>query len=192
MVVWDPFVLAAAPAHPLMRQEGPAAPDILNDAQVLLLDDGHCLRDQALAMCQRSGAREESFRATSLATLVQVVSGSQSVTLLPSLAVPVENRRAQIRTRPFAAPAPGRTVALAWRRQSPLGPALVAVARTCRAAIAPDHVMPGPAEYVVIVRPAFGHEDEDARRARDAEAAAHRHEIFAMKNRRECRQAARA
>ena len=139
-------VRARGGAHPLMRQDGPAAPDILSDEQVLLLDDGHCLRDQALAMCQRSGAREESFRATSLATLVQVVSGSQSVTLLPSLAVPVENRRAQIRTRPFAAPAPGRTVALAWRRRSPLGPALVAVARTCRAAIAPDHLSPGPAD----------------------------------------------
>ena len=165
MVVWDPFLLAAAPAHRLMRHDGPAAPDILSDEQVLLLDDGHCLRDQALAMCQRSGAREESFRATSLATLVQVVSGSQSVTLLPSLAVPVENRRAQIRTRPFAAPAPGRTVALAWRRRSPLGPALVAVARTCRAAIAPDHPSSRARRYAVIVRPAFGHEDEDARRA---------------------------
>jgi LysR family transcriptional regulator, hydrogen peroxide-inducible genes activator len=132
VVTWDPFVLAAAPDHPLVQGADPATLDVLSDGQVLLLDDGHCLRDQALAVCERSGAREESFRATSLATLVQVVSSTQCVTLLPSLALAVENRRAQIRTRPFAAPQPGRTLALAWRKRSSLAPALAAVAAVFR------------------------------------------------------------
>ena len=66
---------------------------MLDGAPIFLLDEGHCFRDQALQLCARAGAHETGFRATSLATLVQMVSASGGVTLLPSIALPVENRR---------------------------------------------------------------------------------------------------
>jgi LysR family hydrogen peroxide-inducible transcriptional activator len=100
----------------------------LKGASVLLLDDGHCLRDQVLGLCRRAGATEAGLRGTSLATLVQMVSASEGVTLLPSVALPVENRRGQLRTRPFAGPGPGRTLALAWRRGAALADPLAQVA----------------------------------------------------------------
>jgi LysR family hydrogen peroxide-inducible transcriptional activator len=128
----DPFVLAASAHHPLVKPSSPAPAAVLDGANVLLLDDGHCFREQALTFCAKSSATEQSFRATSLATLVQMVSAGSSVTLLPSLAVPVENRRGQLRTRRFASPAPGRTLALAWRRGSALRTPLAALADTIR------------------------------------------------------------
>jgi len=128
----DPFVLAAAPGHPLVRSKRPIDPGELAGAEVLLLEDGHCLRDQALAICSSTGATEAGYRATSLATLVQMVGASSGVTLLPSLAVPVENRRSQLATRPFVRPVPGRTLALVWRRGSALQTTLEGVGRTLR------------------------------------------------------------
>jgi LysR family hydrogen peroxide-inducible transcriptional activator len=92
------------------------------------------LRDQALAHCSSARAHELEFRATSLSTLVQMVAGGAGVTLLPELAVPTEARRAQISLRPFAAPGPGRTLALVWRKRSALGPALRRIAAVARAA----------------------------------------------------------
>jgi len=132
----DPFVLAAAPGHPLVRSKRPIAPEELDGAEVLLLEDGHCLRDQALAICANAGATEAGYRATSLATLVQMVGASSGVTLLPSLAVPVENRRGQLVTRPFVRPVPGRTLALVWRRGSARQATLESVGRTLRTALA--------------------------------------------------------
>jgi LysR family hydrogen peroxide-inducible transcriptional activator len=112
----DPFVLAAAPGHPLVRSKRPIDPGELEGAEVLLLEDGHCLRDQTLAICSHAGATEAGYRATSLATLVQMVGSSSGVTLLPALALPVENRRSQLATRPFVRPVPGRTLALSAPR----------------------------------------------------------------------------
>jgi LysR family hydrogen peroxide-inducible transcriptional activator len=129
----DAFVLAGRSTHPLVNTNGRAATSSLNSAHVLLLDDGHCLRDQALKVCKRSGALESSFRATSLGTLVQMVSASDSVTLLPSLAVAVENRRGQLKIRRFTAPEPGRTLIMAWRRGAPVSTPLKALAETIRA-----------------------------------------------------------
>lgn len=136
----DPFVLAAPAGHPLVAGRGPAKLSALARESVLLLDDGHCLRDQALAVCSRARARELEFRATSLPILAQMVAGGAGVTLLPQLAVATEAARAQLAVRPFAAPAPGRTIALVWRRRSPLGPALrqlAAAAREATAALLP-------------------------------------------------------
>lgn len=141
----DPFVLAAPARHALARARGPARLDELRGASVLLLDDGHCLRDQALAVCARARARELDFRATSLGTLVQMVAAGRGVTLLPALAVPLETRRARIKTRPFAAPAPRRTIALVWRRRSSRAAALREVARIARAAWQRGPAAPGPA-----------------------------------------------
>ncbi|HEX4404519.1 MAG TPA: LysR substrate-binding domain-containing protein [Polyangia bacterium] len=132
----DPFVLATPLKHALGARTTPARPAELRDADVLLLDDGHCFRDQALAFCATAKAHELEFRATSLSTLAQMVAGGAGVTLLPSLAVPTEAKRAALRIRAFAAPAPKRTIAFVWRRRSPLGPALRALAATAREAYA--------------------------------------------------------
>ncbi|WP_242345493.1 LysR substrate-binding domain-containing protein [Anaeromyxobacter terrae] len=128
----DPFVLATPRDHPLGARAGPATAAELRGADVLLLDDGHCLRAQALDVCARARAHELEFRATSLPTLVQMVAGGAGVTLLPELSLAAETRRVDLRLRPFAAPAPHRTIALVWRRRSPLAPALQRLARTIR------------------------------------------------------------
>jgi LysR family hydrogen peroxide-inducible transcriptional activator len=134
VVCEDPFVLAAPPGHPLVQSSIPATPQELRGAGFLLLDDGHCFRDQALAYCASARGRELDFRATSLATLAQMVAGGAGVTLLPRLALPVENRRSELAVRRLASPVPHRTLALVWRPRSPLGPALRLLARTLREA----------------------------------------------------------
>jgi LysR family hydrogen peroxide-inducible transcriptional activator len=134
VVCEDPFVLAAAPGHPLVLATTPATPQELRGAGFLLLDDGHCFRDQALAYCAASRGRELDFRATSLATLAQMVAGGAGVTLLPRIALPVENRRSELAVRRLASPEPHRTLALVWRPRSPLGPALRLLAATIREA----------------------------------------------------------
>jgi LysR family hydrogen peroxide-inducible transcriptional activator len=132
VIAKDPFVVVAAPGHPLSRSSSPASPSELRGAGVLLLDDGHCFRDQALAFCSAAKARELEFRATSLSTLVQMVAGGTGVTLLPALSVATEARRAKLRVRAFTQPAPSRTVALVWRKRSPLAVALREIARVLR------------------------------------------------------------
>lgn len=135
VLLTDPFVLAAAHGNPLMTTGKPIAREALEGRELLLLDDGHCFRDQVLAFCAGAGAGEEGFHATSLATLVQMVSVGSALTLLPLLAVPVENRRGQLRVRPFVKPAPQRTLVLAWRRGSALGVALARIAAVLRTAL---------------------------------------------------------
>lgn len=128
----DPFVLAAPREHRLGRKSGPLRVSTLAAERVLLLDDGHCFRDQALELCARTGAEELGFRATSLATLAQMALGGAGVTMLPRLAVEVENRRGLLTIREFTKPRPRRTLVLAWRRNSPLATSLkelTAVAR---------------------------------------------------------------
>lgn len=115
----DPFHLAVAPDHPLAKTKRVASLSALDGETVLLLDDGHCFRDQALAVCQRIGAEEASVRATSLTTLAQLVASGLGVTLLPQLALRTENRARTLVTRPFSRPAPARRLVLAWRKSSP-------------------------------------------------------------------------
>jgi LysR family transcriptional regulator, hydrogen peroxide-inducible genes activator len=126
----DPFVFAASPKHPLASGAKPLKADDLEGEHVLVLDDGHCFRDQALSFCARAGAEEAAYRATSLATLVQMAAAGDAVTLLPSLAVAVENRRKDLVLRPFAKPVPVRTLALVFRKRSALSTALEAVGAT--------------------------------------------------------------
>lgn len=132
----DTFVLVGAPAHPLLKSRRPATAAELDEAPLLLLNDGHCFRDQVLNLCAEAHARVRrmSFEATSLSTLVQMASAGTGATLLPSLALPVENRRGQLRVRRFAPPVPGRTLILAWRRGAALRPALGRLAETMRKA----------------------------------------------------------
>lgn len=132
----DAFVLLAPKGHPLTRSRGPLAAEDLAGQRVLLLDDGHCMRDQALAVCSSAHAEELGFRATSLSTLVQMVAGGAAVTLLPRIAVATERQRADLRVRELAAPAPSRTLVLAARKGSPIAPALRPLAVVLAAAVA--------------------------------------------------------
>jgi LysR family transcriptional regulator, hydrogen peroxide-inducible genes activator len=130
----DPFVLALPMGHPLAKSQKPLPVRDLDHEAVLLLDEGHCLRDQALELCSTAGAEELGFRATSLGTLAQMVAGGSAITLLPETALEVENRRGLLAIRPFAAPVPSRTVVLAWRRGSALTESLRHIAREARKA----------------------------------------------------------
>jgi LysR family transcriptional regulator, hydrogen peroxide-inducible genes activator len=129
MIGSDAFVLAVPRDHALARAKKPARMEALADESVMLLDDGHCFRDQVLALCTRSGIPESDLRATSLATLVQMVAGGAGVTLLPSLALEAENRGGGLALRELAAPAPARTLVLSWRKAAPLAATLVPLAR---------------------------------------------------------------
>lgn len=130
----DPFWLAAPAGHPLAKAQSPARTADLRQSPVLLLDDGHCLREQALSLCTMARAEEAEFRATSLTTLSQMVAGGAGVTLLPELAATTEADRAGLVLRPLEAPAPQRTVALIWRRRSALGGALRKLATSIKKA----------------------------------------------------------
>lgn len=112
----DPFLFAAAKTHPLASGKRALRAEELAGERVLLLDDGHCFREQALSFCARVGVEEADYRATSLATLVQMVAGGAGVTLLPKLASGVENRTGALCLRKFAGEAPSRTLALVFRR----------------------------------------------------------------------------
>jgi LysR family transcriptional regulator, hydrogen peroxide-inducible genes activator len=136
IVAKDAFLLAVGSSHRLARSTSPVTFAALRDNEVLLLDEGHCLRDQALPLCSRAGTRESGFRATSLSTLAQMVAGGSGVTLLPRLAVAAESRRGQIAVRRFGEPAPYRTLALVWRKRSAFRAALKPLAAVLRAAYA--------------------------------------------------------
>lgn len=114
---FEEFVLVTPPGHELGGRADlpPAALDAL---PLLLLDEGHCLRDQTLELCRAAEAHPGSVgdtRAASLATVVQCVAGGLGVTLIPESAVPAETARAALDTARFAAPAPGRTIGLVFR-----------------------------------------------------------------------------
>lgn len=125
----EPFLLAVPDGHPLARHKTLGIDD-LDAESLLLLEDGHCLRDQALDVCRLSGAREKSgFRATSLETLRHMVAAGVGITLLPALSVqePVA-RLPGVRLVKFRKPAPSRRIALVWRKSSALEPFLLTLA----------------------------------------------------------------
>ena len=109
--------------------------EILREMRLLLLEEGHCFRDQALSFCamQASVARE-ILDASSLATLVQMVGAGMGVTLLPQMAVAVETRSAAVSVARFAGVQPSRTIGMVWRRTSPLARQLVQLSAVVRAA----------------------------------------------------------
>lgn len=116
----DAFLLAVPRGHRLAGRKRVRESDLADEA-VLLLEDGHCLRSQALSVCSRAGASEMGdFRASSLATLIPMVASGAGVTLLPALAT----RTATAVDRdlclvPFTRPRPKRTIGFAWRKTSP-------------------------------------------------------------------------
>jgi LysR family hydrogen peroxide-inducible transcriptional activator len=124
----EPFVVAVPEQHELARRRSVKASD-LNGETLLLLEDGHCLREQALDICARSEAQEkQDFRATSLETLRQMVASGGGVTLLPQLASTGAYGNARgVTTIPFAQPVPVRHVGALWRKTSARGTAIDAV-----------------------------------------------------------------
>jgi LysR family hydrogen peroxide-inducible transcriptional activator len=125
----EPFVLALPEGHALARRKEVRAAD-LDGATLLLLEDGHCLRDQALAVCHDTTAHEkQDFRATSIETLRQMVAAGVGVTLLPALATRGAYGAASgLAIRPFARPPPVRHIGAVWRSSSARLAAIQAVA----------------------------------------------------------------
>jgi LysR family hydrogen peroxide-inducible transcriptional activator len=100
-----------------------AVPDAADLAkmQLLLLEEGHCFRDQALAFCSmRSPLQREGLDGSSLSTLVQLVGAGIGVTLIPDMAVSVETRSANVSVARFKGVQPKRTIGMIWRKTSPL------------------------------------------------------------------------
>jgi LysR family hydrogen peroxide-inducible transcriptional activator len=132
----EPFTLAVPANHALATRERVRIADLEGET-LLLLEDGHCLRDQALEVCSRIGVGEAGdYRATSLETLRQMVAAGHGVTLLPELAAaaPVGAARG-LKVKPFARPAPSRTIGAVWRKSTTRGKAIEAVVATVRDAM---------------------------------------------------------
>jgi LysR family hydrogen peroxide-inducible transcriptional activator len=130
----EPFYLAVSRVHELANKKKVTVED-LDDEQVLLLEDGHCLRDQALEVCNSHNAVENTnFRATSLETLRQMVVADVGITLMPKLAVPAKPA-AGIRYIPFRGEVPHRDIGLCWRKSSPREPLLEKLAEVLADAI---------------------------------------------------------
>jgi len=113
----DPFLLAV-PAIDRRPENVRVSQHDIDTKRLILLEEGHCLRDQALALCA-STYRDAALGATSLATVMQMVANGYGITLLPRVAVDVELRDDRVKLLRFREPEPGRTVGLAWRRTSP-------------------------------------------------------------------------
>ena len=119
-----------------MADAGKPAPDAdaLKTMRLLLLEEGHCFRDQALSFCQmNSSLPREMLEGSTLATLVQMVGAGIGVTLIPEMAVPVETRSAAVSVVRFHHTKPARRLGMIWRKTSPLGPRFRALAATLRA-----------------------------------------------------------
>lgn len=112
-------------------------PEALREMRLLLLEEGHCFRDQALSFCQ-TGARATPSRdfldASSLSTLVQMVDAGIGITLIPEMAVAVETRSASVSVVRFSDPEPSRTIGMVWRKTSPLAKQLQQISDAVRRA----------------------------------------------------------
>jgi LysR family hydrogen peroxide-inducible transcriptional activator len=115
----DAFLLAVPAADVLSARSRVGVADV-DQGRLILLEEGHCLRDQALAFCATSRRDAPAgLGATSLATVMQMVANGYGVTLLPEVAVDAEGRDRRVKFLRFSAPEPARTIGLVWRRTSP-------------------------------------------------------------------------
>ncbi|ODV10101.1 MAG: DNA-binding transcriptional regulator OxyR [Thiobacillus sp. SCN 64-317] len=138
----EPFFAALPAGHALAKHDILKVSEIVNE-KLLLLDEGHCLRDQALDVCGTGNIGREEVRATSLETLRQMVGMGLGLTLLPALAVGAGPRvsRKSVEIRPFRKPVPGRTIGLAWRKRAPFPETFERLAATLKASL-PTEVEP--------------------------------------------------
>ncbi len=130
----DRFLLALPPDRRIDSRVR-ATPDILKEDRLLLLEEGHCLRDQALTFCNlRRVENIDTFGASSLTTLVQMVANGLGLTLLPEICLDVEARAGALNVMRFADPEPSRMLGLAWRATSPRKRDFVELGRLIEAA----------------------------------------------------------
>jgi LysR family hydrogen peroxide-inducible transcriptional activator len=114
------------------EEEGTPVPgsEALREMRLLLLEEGHCFRDQALSFCNmQSSLLREVLDASSLSTLVQMVGAGMGVTLIPEMAMAVETRSAAVSVARFADPQPSRTIGMVWRKTSPLAAQLLQLSK---------------------------------------------------------------
>ena len=112
------------------EDEGTPVPssEMLREMKLLLLEEGHCFRDQALSFCNKQSALpREVLDASSLSTLVQMVRAGMGVTLIPEMAMAVETRSASVSVARFKDPQPSRTIGMIWRKTSPLARKLLQI-----------------------------------------------------------------
>lgn len=128
----DSFVFACAPSHPLATRTESINVDDVSATELLLLDEGHCLRDQIVSFCRPRRASELPFRATSLSTLVPMVASGGRATLLPAIAVDVENRRGDLVVRAIFGGRLVRTLGIVHRKESASRDVLAAIAAHAR------------------------------------------------------------
>lgn len=131
---YEPFYAALPAGHALAKRDVLKVSDIMAE-KLLLLDEGHCLRDQALDVCGTGSRGREEVRATSLETLRQMVGMGLGVTLLPALSVDAGPRigKKSVEVRPFRKPVPGRTIGLVWRKRAPFPETFERLAATLKA-----------------------------------------------------------
>jgi LysR family hydrogen peroxide-inducible transcriptional activator len=117
------------------------SPEMLQEMRLLLLEEGHCFRDQALSFCQMAAsAPRQVMEGSSLSTLVQMVGAGMGVTLIPEMALRLETRSADVAVARFPSPAPSRTIGLVWRKTNPLSDQLMQVGAIVRGAAHLDAV----------------------------------------------------
>jgi LysR family hydrogen peroxide-inducible transcriptional activator len=143
----DLFLLAVPASDPRLETARVAAEDI-DQSRLILLEDGHCLRDQALAFCAtatrvRSGAGTV-FGASSLNTVMQMVAGGYGVTLIPQIAADVERRDARVKFLRLENPQPGRSIGLVFRRTSPRKADFAALSEVVKESVDVGSLSPGP------------------------------------------------
>ncbi|MEM7653770.1 MAG: LysR substrate-binding domain-containing protein [Pseudomonadota bacterium] len=115
----DRFILAL-PSDKELGQSVKATPDLIEEERLLLLEEGHCLRDQALTYCELQQVRGiNTFGASSLATIVEMVAAGYGITLLPEISIPLETRGRDLQQLRFEDPQPFRKIGLVWRKTSP-------------------------------------------------------------------------
>ncbi|QIB34308.1 LysR substrate-binding domain-containing protein [Ancylobacter pratisalsi] len=111
------------------------SPEALREMRLLLLEEGHCFRDQALSFCNidmRATPARDFLDASSLSTLVQMVDASIGITLIPEMAVALETRSASVSVVRFKDPEPSRTIGMVWRKTSPLAKQLIQISEAVR------------------------------------------------------------
>lgn len=133
----EPFLAAVPASHTLASSITIPIPE-LAQAGLLLLEEGHCLREHTLEACQLDGLQNEEISATSLETLRQMVGMGLGVTLIPALAgIGATADAGQVTLRPLAAPGASRTIGLAWRKRSPLSATMEQLAQSLKEALPP-------------------------------------------------------
>src|ERR1700735_1775121 len=130
------------------KDEGTPAPssERLREMRLLLLEEGHCFREQALSFCNtQSALPREVLDASSLSTLVQMVGAGMGVTLIPEMAVAGEARSASVAVARFKEPQPSRSIGMIWRKTSPLAAQLVQISEVVRRSAGAARKQPTPA-----------------------------------------------